>query len=165
MVVAFQTSRRDDQAGMPAQDARRVRQMRRLARARLGYCGLSCMAPDVELIVSELVTNAIEHNHGASVSMSLRLAKGTVRIEVSDGSPCRPQKRRPTDDDEGGRGLLLVAGLADDWGVSDDGTTTWCTLSLTEGPSDMEPAAAISPASRQITLELPAPMRPGQVDL
>ncbi|MEU0663937.1 ATP-binding protein [Streptomyces lavendulocolor] len=135
MIVAFQTSRRGDQGKIPAQDARRVRQMRRLARARLGYCGLDCMIADVELIVSELVTNAIQHNHGATVTMSLHLKDGTLRVEVSDGSPDRPQMQQPNDDAENGRGLFLVVGLADEWGVSADGMTTWCSIHLRQPPS------------------------------
>ncbi|MFF0698551.1 ATP-binding protein [Streptomyces tendae] len=54
-----------------------------------------------------------------------------VVIEVDDGSPCTPVLRCPGPDDESGRGLLLVQALAEAWGVSPDGTTTWCTLPLT----------------------------------
>lgn len=49
---------------------------------------------------------------------------------MSDGSTALPQKRRPGPAEEHGRGVLIIDALADAWGTSDDGTTTWCSLTL-----------------------------------
>ncbi|GHB74253.1 hypothetical protein GCM10010377_75810 [Streptomyces viridiviolaceus] len=73
-----------------------------------------------------------------------------------DGSPTRPTLRHASSNDEHGRGPFLVSALADDWGVSDDVTTTWPTLPLTKGPSDMEPTTVTAPVLREMPLELPA---------
>jgi hypothetical protein len=51
---------------------------------------------------------------------------------VDDGSEKRPRLSDVATDSETGRGLFLVDALADRWGVSADGTTTWCTLTLPE---------------------------------
>ncbi|MER5756906.1 ATP-binding protein [Streptomyces sp. NPDC002088] len=77
-------------------------------------------------------------------------------IKVRDGCPDLPVLRHAGPDDEGGRGLLLVESLAETWGVSPDGTTTWCSLPLTKGPFDMQPAAVTAPVLREMLLPLPA---------
>jgi len=51
-------------------------------------------------------------------------------IEVRDGSHELPVPGDAALDDEEGRGLFLVEAIADGWGVSPDGTTTWCSLPL-----------------------------------
>jgi sodium/proline symporter len=67
-----------------------------------------------ELIVSELAANAIRHGCGP---IHLRLIRDdTLICEVSDGSGTVPRPRRAGGTDEGGRGLALVARLADRWG-------------------------------------------------
>ncbi|QKV98706.1 SpoIIE family protein phosphatase/ATP-binding protein [Streptomyces sp. NA02536] len=78
-----------------------------------------------ELIVSELVTNAIRH---ASPPVRVRLIRDRALIcEVSDGSSTSPHLRRATTTDEGGRGLFLVARFADRWGTryTADGKVIW----------------------------------------
>ncbi|AEH10967.1 ATP-binding region ATPase domain protein [Candidatus Protofrankia datiscae] len=78
-----------------------------------------------ELLVSELVTNAI--CHGAA-PITLRLVRGRVLIcEVSDGGCGSPRPRRVRGCDEGGRGLFLVAQLCQSWGVrhTSTGKTVW----------------------------------------
>lgn len=83
----------------------------------------------VQLVVSEIVTNAIVHGNAGSVSLRLT-CDGTreVRIEVDDHSTGTPEVRDPGPDDEGGRGLRLVAYLAREWGRK--GTCTWCTVTV-----------------------------------
>nr|WP_308290451.1 SpoIIE family protein phosphatase [Streptomyces meridianus] len=79
-----------------------------------------------ELVVSELVTNAIRYGHGP---MQLRLIRDrTLICEVSDASSTAPHLRRARLSDEGGRGLLLVAQLTERWGTrhTRDGKTIWC---------------------------------------
>lgn len=67
---------------------------------------------DVELSLSELATNALIHTAG-QVRVRLALRGGTVRLEVADTSTVRPASALPGVDAEGGRGLAIVAVLAD----------------------------------------------------
>jgi len=72
---------------------------------------------DVQLLVSELVTNAVIHA-GSEVEIAVRLLVDSVRIEVVDRAPdARLRPSSPADGDESGRGLLLVETLASAWGV------------------------------------------------
>lgn len=89
------------------------------------------LAEDARLLISEAVTNAIRHGQGP-VHVRLRRTAAELTVEVGDHSPHPPQPRATTDDDESGRGLLLVDMLADSWGArpTDEGKTTWFTLRL-----------------------------------
>ncbi|MFF9900271.1 ATP-binding protein [Streptomyces longispororuber] len=76
----------------------------------------------VELVVAELVSNAVRHGHvpGRGFRLVLRVSgRGVLRIEVSDTrGECLPRSPGPVEPDaESGRGLLLVAALADRWGT------------------------------------------------
>ncbi|MFJ7949682.1 SpoIIE family protein phosphatase [Streptomyces sp. NPDC096354] len=78
-----------------------------------------------ETIVSELVTNAVRHG---TPPLRLRLIKDrTLTCEVHDGNPVAPRLRHAKTIDEGGRGLFIIAQLAQHWGVrySPDGKTVW----------------------------------------
>jgi hypothetical protein len=87
---------------------------RRLAGHALRRWGLEELAENTELMVSELVTNAVQH---AKKPVTLRLVRTSVlRCEVGDDSPALPRRRRAGLDDERGRGLELVAKCADGWG-------------------------------------------------
>ncbi|GGL61651.1 hypothetical protein GCM10010129_01520 [Streptomyces fumigatiscleroticus] len=116
------------------EDASRPAQMRRITAARLRYWGLAEMTDDVLLIVSELVTNAVLHSAGSQVSLEMAVREGYLRIAVSGDRPGRPEARNVGDDAEAGRGLMIVALLAQEhdgaWGVDDAGATTWCDLAL-----------------------------------
>ncbi|MEV4998404.1 ATP-binding protein [Streptomyces niveus] len=84
---------------------------------------------DVLLCVSELATNALVHGvpPGRGYRLQLQLlADGVFRIEVHDSGDGRPNVREPCG--ESGRGLMLVAALADKWGVGrrDPGKVVWC---------------------------------------
>lgn len=120
-------------------DARRVGMARRLTAARLRYCGLEALVDDAKLIVSELVTNAIQHGGGVQVTFTMTVRDGFLHLAVHDGTPCRPVVRSAPEDAECGRGLFLVDWLASahggTWGTSDDGTTTWCCLAVPGGQS------------------------------
>ncbi|MFI1887795.1 ATP-binding protein [Streptomyces jumonjinensis] len=121
-------------------DARRVSQMRRIGRAALRNWGLRQAVDSAELIISELVTNAIENGSGCSVGFSISYAGTTVRIEVADGSHSRPRVSRRGDPyEEHGRGMVLIEYLASAWGTSEDGTRTWCELRVGE-ERDGEPS-------------------------
>nr|WP_322724116.1 PAS domain S-box protein [Streptomyces phyllanthi] len=88
-------------------------------------------ADDARLLVSEVLTNAVQHAEGPLV-LHMRRTATNLAIEISDLSPHLPQPRPAAEDEESGRGLLLVDTLADNWGVRPDerGKTTWFTLEL-----------------------------------
>ncbi|MFJ4919698.1 SpoIIE family protein phosphatase [Streptomyces sp. NPDC088725] len=89
---------------------------RRLARKALARWDLEEMSDSVELLISEVVTNAVRY---AERPVTLRLLRTDVlRCEVGDDSPQLPRQRRARDTDEGGRGLFLVNRLARRWGAT-----------------------------------------------
>jgi len=85
----------------------------------------------VELLTSELVTNAVLHS-GTACELRVICKDGdVVRVEVADGSPTRPEIRRSVDPLAlDGRGLQFVERLATRWGVDDDplGKIVWFEL-------------------------------------
>ncbi|UDY37482.1 response regulator [Dermatobacter hominis] len=79
-----------------------------------------------ELLISELVTNAVEHA-AAAPSVTLDLSPDRLRVEVADDDPRGVEPRSPRPDQAGGRGLGLVDRLADRWGqdATDRGKVVW----------------------------------------
>ncbi|MFD7442938.1 SpoIIE family protein phosphatase [Streptomyces sp. NPDC059909] len=101
---------------------------RRLARRALARWDLEELSDSVELLVSEVVTNAVRY---AERPVTLRLLRTDVlRCEVGDDSPQLPRQRRARDTDEGGRGLFLVNRLARRWGATrlSTGKVVWFEL-------------------------------------
>ncbi|MFG2123150.1 sodium/proline symporter PutP [Streptomyces sp. NPDC048710] len=96
-------------------DPAAVAQARTLAARQLTEWGVTDLTFTTELIVSELVTNAIRHASGP-ISLRLILDRGLI-CEVSDASSTSPRMRHARTTDEGGRGLLIVAQLARRWGT------------------------------------------------
>jgi anti-sigma regulatory factor (Ser/Thr protein kinase) len=86
--------------------------------------------PATELLVSELVGNVVRHAVGPTTVRLLR--SRTLICEVSDGSLSMPRIRRAADTDEGGRGLQLVAAMADRWGAryTPSGKCIWTEQAL-----------------------------------
>jgi PAS domain S-box-containing protein len=127
----------DDQVAdwdLPA-DPAVVAEARKEAARQLTEWGLEELAFTTELVVSELVTNAIRHAEGP---IRLRLIRERALIcEVSDGGATAPHLRHPRTTDEGGRGLLLVSQFTQRWGTRfiPEGKVIWAEQSLT-GPSD-----------------------------
>ncbi|MFH9471835.1 SpoIIE family protein phosphatase [Streptomyces clavifer] len=114
-----------------AADPAVVSTARKGASAQLLAWGLDDLVFTTELVVSELVTNAIRYGGGDPVR--LRLIRDHALIcEVSDSSSTAPHLRRARIFDEGGRGLLLVAGLTERWGTRYTGTgkTIWAEQPL-----------------------------------
>ncbi|MER5529579.1 SpoIIE family protein phosphatase [Streptomyces sp. NPDC002677] len=101
---------------------------RRLARRALARWGLEELTDSVELLVSEVVTNAVRY---ASRPVTLRLLRTDVlRCEVGDDVPQLPRLRQARATDEGGRGLYLVNRLARRWGATrlSTGKVVWFEL-------------------------------------
>ncbi|MEU6507538.1 SpoIIE family protein phosphatase [Streptomyces sp. NPDC046942] len=115
-------------------DPAAVSEARKDAARQLDEWGLEELAFTIELVVSELVTNAIRHAEGP---IRLRLIRNrTLICEVTDGSATAPHLRHPRATDEGGRGLLLVSQFSQRWGTRfvPGGKVIWAEQSLTEPP-------------------------------
>ncbi|MCW8382364.1 ATP-binding protein [Streptomyces justiciae] len=117
-----------------AEDAFRVGVLRRIAAARLRYCGFEALREDVMLIVTELLTNALLHSGTTQISLDIAVDKGDLCIAVGDGVPGRAEPNPADGNAESGRGLLIVDALVQEngglWGTSEDGATTWCRLNI-----------------------------------
>ncbi|MDT0318293.1 ATP-binding SpoIIE family protein phosphatase [Streptomyces millisiae] len=102
---------------------------RELATGQLAEWGLAEAAFTTELVVSELVTNAIRHA-GGPIQLRVIREHGLI-CEVSDGSSTSPHLRRARVYDESGRGLFIVAQLTDRWGTrqTSSGKTIWAEFS------------------------------------
>ena len=83
------------------------------------------------LLATELTTNAIVHGQHP-VELRLRLNRDRLVVEAADAGQHMPRRRRAGTYDEGGRGLHLVATLADRWGfrATDDGKVVWAEIDL-----------------------------------
>ncbi|GGN63121.1 hypothetical protein GCM10011579_031060 [Streptomyces albiflavescens] len=116
--------------GIPA-DPALVAPIRKQVADQLDIWGLSEVTFTAELVVSELVTNAIRYGE-PPIRLRLMHDAATLICEVSDGSHTAPHLRRAKTYDEGGRGLLLVAQLTQRWGSrhTGEGKTIWAEMSL-----------------------------------
>ncbi|MER6464519.1 SpoIIE family protein phosphatase [Streptomyces sp. NPDC001228] len=106
-------------------DPAAVADLRALASRQVVAWGLDELAMTTELIVSELVTNAIRY---AEPPIRLKLLRDAwLTCEVADASSTAPRLRHARSMDEGGRGLFLVAQLAHRWGAryTGDGKIIW----------------------------------------
>jgi PAS domain S-box-containing protein len=107
-----------------------VGQARVLTTRQLDQWGMQHLAESTELIVSELVTNAIRHGTG---TIHLRLIRHEVlTCEVSDSSNSHPRRRHSRTTDENGRGLCIVTQLSRRWGTryTPDGMCVWAEQQL-----------------------------------
>jgi serine phosphatase RsbU (regulator of sigma subunit) len=109
-----------------------VAQARKAVTRQLSAWGLDELVPETQLIVSELITNAIRYAGGP---IQVRLIRESVLVcEVSDPSNTQPRLRRAHITDENGRGLFLIAHMARRWGsrYGVSGKTIWVEQSLPE---------------------------------
>ncbi|MEV8525879.1 SpoIIE family protein phosphatase [Streptomyces sp. NPDC052000] len=116
-------------------EPRSVGRARELARTQLLAWDLDGLVDTTELLVSELVTNALRYGDG---EIRLRLLRDrTLVCEVWDAGLVQPRRRRARDTDEGGRGLQLVGLLSAAWGArrTPRGKTVWFELALPDGES------------------------------
>ena len=104
--------------------------VRTARRAVTAFCATLEVEPsNAALIVSELVANAVEHGHGP-VTTTACWQSSRVRVEVTDEGHGQPTVEHPELLRERGRGLMIVAALADKWGVAEttSGTLVWAEL-------------------------------------
>jgi anti-sigma regulatory factor (Ser/Thr protein kinase) len=108
------------------------RTARSSARAQLAQWGRPELSDDVEEIVSELTTNAVQASEQAGTAVVVRLILTTVSVavEVYDRAPGVPVACAPGPGAESGRGLQIVAALAADWGwgPTANGKVTWAEI-------------------------------------
>ncbi|MGN9757380.1 SpoIIE family protein phosphatase [Streptomyces sp. SD31] len=112
-------------------DPGQVGRARAVVREQLHEWGLSRLVHTAELLVGELVTNAVRHSHSRPVA--LRLIRGdTLLCEVDDDDHELPTLLNAGPGDEAGRGLRVVSTLAREWGTSrtSAGKTVWFELTL-----------------------------------
>jgi anti-sigma regulatory factor (Ser/Thr protein kinase) len=106
---------------------------RRFSRQALEGWGLGRIADDAELIVSELMSNAISAAPAAGVALYLAADPGRLTLLVWDASPDLPARHRHDDDAVSGRGLEIIDALADRWGTWGpvaSGKVVWAWLDL-----------------------------------
>jgi anti-sigma regulatory factor (Ser/Thr protein kinase) len=89
----------------------------------------------VQLVVSELVTNALRHApESQAITLQLLAGEGSVQVRVSDCGRGAPERRSPPDPGTGiesGRGVWIVDAFTDHWGTEPDGhggKTVWCEI-------------------------------------
>ncbi|WP_369015699.1 SpoIIE family protein phosphatase [Streptomyces gottesmaniae] len=125
-------------------EPRSVGRAREYARGRLQAWDLEPLVDTAELLVSELVTNALRYGEG-EIRLRLLLDR-TLVCEVWDAGLVQPRRRRARDTDEGGRGLQLVGLLSAAWGSrrTPRGKTVWFELPLPGGEHGLtDPAEAL----------------------
>ncbi|MEK8173200.1 ATP-binding protein [Streptomyces sp. M19] len=89
---------------------------------------------NAELVVSELITNAVRHTSTERIGCHVRFVTARLRLEVTDHGSARtePRARSVDSEQEGGRGLMLVDALAETWGVKPGlggrGRVVWASL-------------------------------------
>ncbi|MFF4400197.1 ATP-binding protein [Streptomyces sp. NPDC001480] len=113
-----------------------VRLLRRATTRQLDRWGMPVAADEASLLVTELATNVIKHvGEGTSATLILEWRGERLRLEVHDKSPAVPTLRAAECDEECGRGLHLLATLADDWGtiLTAVGKAVWCEIRLSAG--------------------------------
>ncbi|OIJ86949.1 SpoIIE family protein phosphatase [Streptomyces monashensis] len=121
-----------------------VGRAREYARGQLQSWDLEALVDTTELLVSELVTNALRYGEG-EIRLRLLLDR-TLVCEVWDSGLVQPRRRRARDTDEGGRGLQLVGLLSAAWGSrrTPRGKTVWFELPLPGAETGLtDPAEAL----------------------
>ncbi|MFF6885446.1 ATP-binding protein [Streptomyces sp. NPDC012421] len=106
-----------------------------------------------ELVVSELVTNAVRYAGHQPIDVVAQLSGAVLRVEVSDASSTMPTPALPDEDCEGGRGLFLVGVLADRCGTAatDTGKCCWAEIDVTGAPPTGAASVLSVPKQRSCT--------------
>jgi anti-sigma regulatory factor (Ser/Thr protein kinase) len=106
------------------------------ARQLLWEWGLAALADSTELVVSELITNAIQASRATGQAAPVRLwllsDKAQILVLVSDASPHSPVRADVSDETENGRGLLLVEAVSQEWAwyvpAAEGGKYVWALI-------------------------------------
>jgi serine/threonine-protein kinase RsbW len=136
-----------------------ARDARRWARTTLACWHATAAADAVDVLITELVTNVLDHTDSHHVTCALCDATDHLLLEVADSgdpAPSLPAPGPPPDDAEHGRGLLLVDAIADTWGTTpaDNGThVVWATVRTSPNAEE----AAAPPSSRPAAEGTPTP--------
>jgi anti-sigma regulatory factor (Ser/Thr protein kinase) len=87
---------------------------------------------DLQLLVSEVASNAVRHGGRGPIQLEISKSPGSIRVAVTDrGDGFTPGRIEPSIYQGSGWGLFLVEQLSGDWGVTlDDGTTVWFELPI-----------------------------------
>ncbi|MEO3813553.1 ATP-binding protein [Sphaerisporangium sp. B11E5] len=129
-------------------------------RATLTIWRLPHLIDTAQLIVSELITNAVKATTTCPVRLTLDPSPPHLLIEVWDPDPTPPSPRTPSPLDEGGRSLFLVETLAAAWGhhTTPHGKTAWCTLPTTpENPAAPPPDPSLKSSGVSAHEGIPGP--------
>ena len=120
-----------------ASQATSAAQARRFVRHHLDANHLGAVVDDVELVASELATNAMQHA-GTPFHLTLQAFDHTLRLTVSDGSRSGPVRLMAGTLDIGGRGLEIVDLLSRDWGFLEDGAgkSVWVEFDPVRGTAE-----------------------------
>lgn len=104
-----------------------ARHMRTILRMFLTRWGLDQLSDPATLALTELVANVVRHVPGRHCSVLILREPYGLRVEVADRVPGALHAKAPEPTAEGGRGLVLVEGVTDRWGVEErrDGKTVW----------------------------------------
>jgi anti-sigma regulatory factor (Ser/Thr protein kinase) len=99
------------------------------------------------LLTSELVTNAVRHSAGETVTLGIRCARDRLRVDVHDTSRALPMREDAPADAEAGRGLVLVDELSAEWGFyrTPMGKVVYFTLAFQPDPAVPAPRPAAEP--------------------
>jgi anti-sigma regulatory factor (Ser/Thr protein kinase) len=123
-----------------------ISRARQLVRFALSGWGLAALAEDAGLVASELMTNAVQatgttgtpsasggFDAAATVQVRVLMYQASIIIEVWDREPGAPRRHEAAADEEGGRGLMIVAALCRQWdftAAADGGKVVWAELAI-----------------------------------
>ena len=127
---------------------------RRLVRDALMGWALAALADDVELVLAELVSNAVRHARTDVIRVSVWHENCVrVRVAVTDMSRALPQRKYVNPDSPGGRGLAIIEAVSERWGVDPLpwGKRVWADLELPHSVAELPlapHALEVPPCSR-----------------
>lgn len=126
-----------------------------MVREGLLAAGLEDLLDTVELLVSEVVTNALVHA-GTTIEVAFSVAEGGLLVEVADGSPHVPTPRAYGPSAGTGRGLMLLEEMVDEWGVAQDGPgkTVWFRIAFGDASAERPTASSDTPRVESATLDV-----------
>jgi PAS domain S-box-containing protein len=134
-----------------------VREARLMIRSSLVSARREDLVETAELLVSEIVTNALVHA-GTPIDVAFSFVDGGLRVEVTDGSPHAPRQRGYGPNAGTGRGLMLLEEMVDEWGVvpDDPGKTVWFQIASrgAAGHRSPAPVATVRTEKETLTVEL-----------